>query len=86
MGPRRLIERLKIMAGMDIAEKRLPQDGRLRSTAEDGTEVDFRVSTLRTPTARRSHACSTIAGVPPLEKSASATSLEELRGCAISTG
>ena len=43
-----LIARLKIMAGMDIAEKRLPQDGRLRSTSEDGTDVDFRVSTLRT--------------------------------------
>src|SRR5207248_2218299 len=43
-----LIARLKIMAGMDIAEKRLPQDGRLRSTAEDGTDVDFRVSTLPT--------------------------------------
>ncbi len=43
-----LIARLKIMAGMDIAEKRLPQDGRLRSQAEDGTDVDFRVSTLRT--------------------------------------
>jgi len=43
-----LIARLKIMAGMDIAEKRLPQDGRLRSQADDGTDVDFRVSTLRT--------------------------------------
>jgi type IV pilus assembly protein PilB len=43
-----LIARLKIMAGMDIAEKRLPQDGRLRSTADDGSEIDFRVSTLRT--------------------------------------
>ncbi len=43
-----LVARLKIMAGMDIAETRLPQDGRLRSAAEDGTEVDFRVSTLRT--------------------------------------
>jgi len=43
-----LIARLKIMAGMDIAEKRLPQDGRLRSTSEEGTDVDFRVSTLRT--------------------------------------
>ena len=43
-----LVARLKIMAGMDIAEKRLPQDGRLRSTADDGTEVDFRVSTLHT--------------------------------------
>src|SRR5206468_1039018 len=32
-----LIARLKIMAGMDIAEKRLPQDGRLRSAADDGS-------------------------------------------------
>src|SRR3954464_6835504 len=43
-----LIARLKIMAGMDIAEKRLPQDGRLRITSDEGTQVDFRVSTLRT--------------------------------------
>jgi len=43
-----LIARLKIMAGMDIAEKRLPQDGRLRVPTEDGTDIDFRVSTLRT--------------------------------------
>jgi type IV pilus assembly protein PilB len=43
-----LVARLKVMAGMDIAEKRLPQDGRLRLTTEDGREVDFRVSTLRT--------------------------------------
>src|SRR4051812_7473893 len=43
-----LIARLKIMAGMDIAEKRLPQDGRLRSQSEEGADVDFRVSTLRT--------------------------------------
>ena len=43
-----LIARMKIMAGMDIAEKRLPQDGRIRVTGEDGREVDFRASTLRT--------------------------------------
>jgi type IV pilus assembly protein PilB len=43
-----LVARMKIMAGMDIAEKRLPQDGRLRIKTEDGREVDFRVSTLRT--------------------------------------
>src|SRR5204862_6725238 len=43
-----LIARLKIMGGMDIAEKRLPQDGRIRVTTEDETEVNFRVSTLRT--------------------------------------
>src|SRR5207253_10944785 len=33
-----LIARLKIMAGMDIGEKRLPQDGRVRSRAEGGKE------------------------------------------------
>jgi len=44
-----LIARLKIMAGMDIAEKRLPQDGRLRLVSDDGNEVDFRVP-LTSPT------------------------------------
>ncbi len=43
-----LIARLKIMAGMDIAEKRLPQDGRIRVSTEQDGQVDFRVSTLRT--------------------------------------
>jgi type IV pilus assembly protein PilB len=40
-----LISRLKIMAGIDIAEKRLPQDGRIKLNI-DKTNVDFRVSTL----------------------------------------
>jgi type IV pilus assembly protein PilB len=43
-----VVARIKILAGMDIAERRLPQDGRIRTTAEDGNHVDFRVSTLRT--------------------------------------
>ena len=43
-----LVARMKIMAGMDIAEKRLPQDGRIRTSDESGAEVDFRASTLRT--------------------------------------
>jgi type IV pilus assembly protein PilB len=42
-----LIARLKSTAGMDVAETRLPQDGRIRATG-DGAAVDFRVSTLRT--------------------------------------
>src|SRR5262245_19994988 len=77
-----LIARLKIMAGMDIAEKRLPQDGRLRSTAEDGTEVDFRVSTLRTLFGEKvvMRILDHRKGVPALEEiGMSATSLEELR-------
>ncbi len=39
--------RLKIMAGMDIAEKRLPQDGRIKVRVEGG-EVDLRISSLPT--------------------------------------
>jgi type IV pilus assembly protein PilB len=40
-----LISRLKIMAGIDIAEKRLPQDGRIKMLV-DKQNIDFRVSTL----------------------------------------
>ncbi|HAZ10025.1 MAG: type II secretion system protein GspE [Omnitrophica bacterium GWA2_41_15] len=40
-----IISRLKIMAGMDIAEKRLPQDGRIKLALEN-KELDLRVSTL----------------------------------------
>jgi type IV pilus assembly protein PilB len=40
-----LISRFKIMADMDIAEKRSPQDGRISATV-DGRPYDFRVSTL----------------------------------------
>jgi len=40
-----LISRVKIMASMDIAEKRAPQDGRI-SLLIDGRQWDFRVSTL----------------------------------------
>jgi type IV pilus assembly protein PilB len=37
--------RLKIMAGTDIAERRLPQDGRIKRKI-DGSDIDFRVSFL----------------------------------------
>lgn len=40
-----LISRIKIMARLDIAERRLPQDGRIK-LAVRGHEVDFRVSTV----------------------------------------
>lgn len=39
--------RVKIMSGMDIAEKRVPQDGRVE-TAVDGMDIDLRVSLLPT--------------------------------------
>ncbi|MBQ7170224.1 MAG: Flp pilus assembly complex ATPase component TadA [Synergistaceae bacterium] len=42
-----VISRLKIMAGMDIAEKRKPQDGRILTIIE-GRHIDLRVSSLPT--------------------------------------
>ncbi|HEU0197396.1 MAG TPA: ATPase, T2SS/T4P/T4SS family, partial [Nevskiaceae bacterium] len=43
----KIVSRIKIMARLDIAEKRLPQDGRI-SRAFGGRKVDVRVSTLPT--------------------------------------
>lgn len=40
-----LVSRIKVMAGLDIAEKRVPQDGRI-SIKLGGREIDVRVSTL----------------------------------------
>jgi general secretion pathway protein E len=49
--PRRLaaavISRIKIMANLDIAERRLPQDGRIKLRAKN-KEIDLRVSTVPT--------------------------------------
>jgi type IV pilus assembly protein PilB len=77
-----LVARIKIMAGMDIAEKRLPQDGRLRVKSDDGKEVDFRVSTLRTLFGEKVvlRVLDSRKGAPPLEELGfSSTALEELR-------
>ena len=43
-----IISRLKIMAELDIAERRLPQDGRIKLKLGKGREMDFRVSVCPT--------------------------------------
>jgi MSHA biogenesis protein MshE len=43
-----LVSRLKIMSGLDISEKRLPQDGRFNVRVQ-GKSIDVRLSTLPTP-------------------------------------
>ncbi len=40
-----IVSRIKVMAGLDLAEKHLPQDGRIQFDSESG-RVDFRVSIL----------------------------------------
>jgi type IV pilus assembly protein PilB len=77
-----LVARMKIMSGMDIAEKRLPQDGRLRVKTEDGKDVDFRVSTLRTLFGEKIvlRVLDHRKGAPPLEELGfAANTMEELR-------
>ena len=58
-----ITSRIKIMAKLDIAEKRLPQDGRIKIRFTDNgapKEIDFRVSCCRRSSARRSSCvCST---------------------------
>ncbi|HJU43878.1 MAG TPA: ATPase, T2SS/T4P/T4SS family [Vicinamibacterales bacterium] len=78
-----LIARLKIMAGMDIAEKRLPQDGRVRVISEEGKDIDFRASTLRTLHGEKMvlRVLDQNRGVPPLEELGfSAAAFSDLKG------
>ncbi|MGY1458148.1 type IV-A pilus assembly ATPase PilB [Luteimonas sp. A534] len=44
----RVTARLKVMAQLDIAEKRVPQDGRIKLNISRTKQIDFRVSTLPT--------------------------------------
>ena len=44
----RIAARLKVMAQLDIAEKRVPQDGRIKLNLSKSKQMDFRVSTLPT--------------------------------------
>ena len=65
-----LISRLKLMAGLDISEKRLPQDGRFNIRVRD-MNIDVRVSTLPLPTGES-------AVLRLLNQSAGILSLEDL--------
>ena len=47
-----ILARVKIMAGLNIAEKRLPQDGRIRRKIA-GKDIDMRVATVPTATGER---------------------------------
>lgn len=44
----KIIARLKVMAQLDISERRKPQDGRIKFTLPNAKAIDFRVSTLPT--------------------------------------
>ena len=44
----KLASRIKVLARLDISEKRVPQDGRMKLRMREGRAIDFRVSTLPT--------------------------------------
>ena len=44
----KLVSRIKVLAKLDISEKRVPQDGRMRLILSPTRTIDFRVSTLPT--------------------------------------
>ncbi|MCX7082294.1 MAG: type IV-A pilus assembly ATPase PilB [Methylococcales bacterium] len=44
----RIISRIKVMAKMDIAERRVPQDGRIKITLSQNRDIDFRVNSCPT--------------------------------------
>ena len=43
-----VISRIKIMGRLDVAEKRKPQDGRIKTLSPDGTEIELRLSSMPT--------------------------------------
>jgi type IV pilus assembly protein PilB len=44
----KLVSRIKVLAKLDISEKRVPQDGRMRLVVSPTKSIDFRISTLPT--------------------------------------
>ena len=77
-----LVARIKSMAGMERDQTRLPQDGFIRVKVEDGMDVGFRVSTLRTLFGEKValRALDHGAGPPPLEElGLSAAAMEDVR-------
>ncbi|MDR3688787.1 MAG: ATPase, T2SS/T4P/T4SS family [Fimbriimonas sp.] len=65
------VSRLKIMSGLDIAERRRPQDGRFSTRDDSGREYDIRMSLM--PTVYGEKACMRL-----LEKANSMASLERI--------
>ncbi len=43
-----VVSRIKIMGRLDVAEKRKPQDGRIKTLTPDGTEIEMRLSSMPT--------------------------------------
>jgi type II secretory ATPase GspE/PulE/Tfp pilus assembly ATPase PilB-like protein len=63
---RALAARLKIMAQLDIAERRKPQDGKIKFRLPDGREIELRVATLPTQGGNEDVVMRVLAGSEPI--------------------
>ncbi len=80
-----LVARLKIMASLDIAERRKPQDGKIKVRRQDGGELELRVATVPTVGANEDVVLRLLgsAGPLPLDRLAlSERNLRELKAIA----
>ena len=81
-----VVARVKIMAKLDISERRKPQDGKIRHRLPDGTILELRVATLPTVNGNEDVVCRLLASSKPLpldRMGLSARSLTELRKLAV---
>jgi len=64
---RALVARLKIMAQLDIAERRKPQDGKIKFRLPDGRDIELRVATLPTQGGNEDVVLRILAATEPIE-------------------
>src|SRR6059036_1829305 len=63
---RAIVARIKIMAQLDIAERRKPQDGKIRFKMPDGREIELRVATIPTQNANEDVVMRILAASEPI--------------------
>jgi type II secretory ATPase GspE/PulE/Tfp pilus assembly ATPase PilB-like protein len=63
---RAIVARIKIMAQLDIAERRKPQDGKIRFKVPDGREIELRVATIPTANANEDVVMRILAASEPI--------------------
>ncbi len=92
----RLAARLKVMSRMNIAERRVPQDGRIKLKLSASRDIDFRVNTLPTLYGEKvvlrllerasAHVGIDKLGLDPVQKQAFANAIKEPYGMILATG
>ncbi len=63
---RAVVARIKVLADLDIAERRKPQDGKIKYRASDGKEVELRIATVPTSDGNEDVVLRILAGSKPL--------------------